>query len=31
MRAESIKFLVVFLDEKLTWKEHIKHFENKIA
>ena len=30
-RSESIKFLGVFLDENLTWKEHIKHIENKVA
>ena len=30
-RCESIKFLGVFLDENLTWKEHIKHIENKVA
>ena len=30
-RVESIKFLGVFLDENLTWKEHIKYTENKIA
>ena len=30
-RSESIKFLGVFLDENLTWKEHIKYIENKIA
>ena len=29
-RSESIKFLGVFLDENLTWKEHIKYIENKI-
>ena len=30
-RSESIKSLGVFLDENLTWKEHIKYIENKIA
>ena len=30
-RCESIKFLGIFLDENLTWKEHIKYTENKIA
>ena len=30
-RSESIKSLGVFLDENLTWKEHIKYNENKIA
>ena len=30
-RSESIKFLGVFLDENLTWKEDIKHIENKTA
>ena len=30
-RSESIKFLGVFLDENLTWKDHIKYIENKIA
>ena len=29
--SESIKFIGVFLDENLTWKEHIKYIENKIA
>ena len=29
-RSESIKFLGVFLDENLTWKDHIKYIENKI-
>ena len=27
----SIKFLGVFLDEHLSWKEHIRYNENKIA
>ena len=27
-RSESIKFLGVFLDENLTWKEHIKYIED---
>ena len=30
-RSESIKFLGVFLDENLTWKDHIKYIENKIS
>ena len=30
-RVDSIKFLGVFLDENLTWKEHIRYTENKIA
>ena len=30
-RSESIKFFGVFLDENLTWKDHIKYTENKIA
>ena len=30
-REESIKFLGVLLDQHLTWKEHIKFTENKIA
>ena len=30
-RSESIKFLGVFLDKNLTWKDHIKYIENKIA
>ena len=30
-REESIKFLVVLLDQHFTWKEHIKLAENKIA
>ena len=30
-RSESIKFLGVFLDENLTWKDHIRYLENKIA
>ena len=29
--SESIKFLGVFLDENLTWKDHIRYLENKIA
>ena len=28
---ESVKFLGVLLDQHLTWKEHIKRTENKIA
>ena len=30
-REESIKFLGVLIDQHLTWKEHIKLTENKIA
>ena len=30
-RTESIKFFGVLLDENLSWKEHIKFNENKIA
>ena len=30
-REESIKFLGVLLDQHLTWKEHTKLTENKIA
>ena len=30
-QSESIKVLGVFLDENLTWKDHIKYIENKIA
>ena len=30
-RSESIKFLGDFLDENLTWKDHIRYLENKIA
>ena len=30
-REESMKFLEVLLDQHLTWKEHIKLTENKIA
>ena len=30
-RTGSIKFLQVLLDENLSWKEHIKYNENKIA
>ena len=30
-RSESIKFLGVFLDENLTWKDHIRYTKNKIA
>ena len=30
-RSESIKFLGVFLDENLTWKDHTRYLENKIA
>ena len=31
LREESIKFLGVLLGQHLTWKEHIKLTENKIA
>ena len=30
-RVESIKFLGVLLDENLSWKDHIKYIENKVA
>ena len=30
-RENSIKFLGVLLDENLSWKDHIKYTENKIA
>ena len=30
-RTESITFFGVLLDENLSWKEHIKYNENKIA
>ena len=30
-RVGSIKFLGVLLDEHLSWKEHIRYIENKIA
>ena len=30
-RVASIKFLGVLIDEHLSWKEHIKYIENKIA
>ena len=30
-RVGSIKFLGVLLDEHLSWKEHIRYTENKIA
>ena len=30
-RVESIKFLGVLLDECLSWKDHIKYIENKVA
>ena len=30
-RAESIQFLGALLDEKLTWKPHIKYIEIKNA
>ena len=28
---KSIKFLAVLLDENLSWKDHIKYIENKVA
>jgi hypothetical protein len=30
VRIESTKFLGVKIDAQLTWKDHIKHVENKI-
>ena len=30
-RVKSIKFLGVLLDENLSWKDHIKYTENKVA
>lgn len=30
-RIKEIKFLGVIIDEKLTWKSHIKHIQNKIS
>ena len=30
-QSESIKFLGVFLDENITWRDHIRYLENKIA
>ena len=30
-RVNTIKFLGVLLDDNLSWKEHIKYLENKIA
>ena len=30
-RSKSIKFLGVFLDKNLIWKDHIRYLENKIA
>ena len=30
-RSESMKFLGVFLDENLTWKDRFRYLENKIA
>ena len=30
-RSKSIKILGLFLDENLTWKDHIKYIENKTA
>ena len=30
-RSKSIKFLGDFLDENLSWKDHIKYIESKVA
>ena len=30
-KVKSIKFLGVLLDENLSWKEHIKYNEKKVA
>ena len=30
-RANTIKFLGALLEDNLSWKEHIKYLENKIA
>ena len=30
-RVNRMKFLCVLLDDNLSWKEHIKYLENKIA
>ena len=30
-RVNTMKFLGVLLDDNLSWKEHMKYFENKIA
>ena len=30
-RVESVKFLGVLLDENVSWKNHIKYIENKVA
>ena len=30
-RVKTMKFLGVLLDDNLSWKEHIKYLENKIA
>ena len=30
-RVNTMKFLGVLLDDNLSWKEHIKYLENKIA
>ena len=30
-RVKSVKFLGVLLDENLSWKDHIKYFENEVA
>ena len=29
--VESVKFVGVLLDEHLSWKDHIKYVENKVA
>ena len=29
--VKSIQFLGVLLDENLSWKDHIKYIENKVA
>ena len=30
-RVKSIKFLGIFLDENLSWKDHVKYIEKKVA
>lgn len=30
-RVKEITFLGVIIDEKLNWKSHIKHIQNKIS
>ena len=30
-QQESIKSLEILFDENLTWKEHLKNIENKLA